>query len=188
MTAISKKPWEKSMMSKNKNIIYKKIVKELDLDIIKPPRAGVILYTKYNNAFWFGLGVDAKSKDLTDFGGGISYKENHDKHVIAGAIREFNEESLNIFNFTMNDFLESPVIYNNQCLIIFKYITCDIDHIKSLFRQRHDEMINHHIIPEVCDMTWLHVNDFKQCINVRGKMFHRVQNLLQKAGHFYWLL
>ena len=168
----------------NPNLIYKKIVHELDLSIIKPPRAGIIMYTKINNEFYFGLGIDNASKEITDFGGGISYKER-DKNVILGALREFKEETLNILPLNYVDVIDSPVIYNNNNLIIFKYVEDDPDLLRHWFLDAYRQSID---IPEVCDIIWMNTNELKQCIMTRGKMFFRVQNFLQKSGNFYWLL
>ncbi len=168
-------------MNKLDYTLYKKIVKELDLTTVKPPRAGIIIYTKHNNELIFGLGVDTSTKELTDFGGGISYKER-DKNVILGALREFNEETLNIFKFNYDDVLESLVLYNQHILLIFKYVDMDIDQIRQSFLNLCKPN------DEVCDIMFLTKNEFQNCIMTRGKMFFRIQNFLQKAGNFYWLL
>lgn len=169
----------------NPNLLYKKLVKEIDLTTIKPPRAGVIIYTKYNNEIYYGLGIDSVSKEITDFGGGISYKER-DKNVILGALREFKEETLGIFgDVHYLDILESPVIYNKQNLIIFKYVDLSPLMIRELFLIAYQEQRRP---PEVCDIVWMNTNELKHCIMTRGKMFFRVQNFLQRAGNFYWLI
>ena len=168
------------------NTLYKKIVKELDLSI-RPQRAGVIIYTKWNNEYYYGLGIDTASKEITDFGGGISYKR--DENVICGALREFKEETLGIFgDVRYEDVLEAPVIYNNTNLIIFKYVHEDPFLIRERFLQHFIEAENTKDIPEVCDIIWMTTTELKHCIMTRGKMFFRVQTFLQKAGNFYWLL
>ena len=167
--------------------IYKKQVKEIDLNLIKPSRAGVILYTKIGNETYFGLGIDTGSKELTDFGGGISYKER-DKDVILGALREFKEETLGIFPTKVEDVLESLVIYNGQNLTIFKSIVVEdveeLCYLRHLFLKTHQKQSH----AEVSDIVWMTMNEFKHAIMTRGKMFFRLQNFLQKAGNFYWLL
>ncbi len=174
----------------NPNTLYKKTVKELDLTIIKPPRAGIILYTKYKNEHYFGLGIDTNSKEITDFGGGISYKER-DKDVISGALREFKEETLGILDLNYQDVIDDIVLYDGHNLIIFKYIDTDPFAIQKLFRETYDNQINSFKVPEVSDMIWMNANEFKYAIMSRHshiKMFFRVQTFLQKAGNFYWLL
>lgn len=173
------KPWEKPQFT---NTIIKIKVKEVDLFLVRPPRAGVILYTKINNQLYFCLGIDAQSHQFTDFGGGISYHK--DKNVIEGALREFHEETLNIFNYlNITDFLDCLVLYNTDMLIIFKYINT-ISNIRSDFLNQ----VQLHKNVEVSDIIWLNLEEFKNVITTRGRMFSRVQNFLQKAGNFYWLL
>jgi len=169
--------------------IMKQKVSELDLTILKPQRAGVILYTKINNVFYFGLGVDEATKEYTDFGGGISYKLGYDKNVIDGALREFNEETLNIFGFlSYYDVQDCLALYNTNILVIFKYVNQNIDVIKNRFLETYNHYIESGYKPEVCDIVWLTQNEFKNQIMVRDNLFHRLQCFLQKAGQFFWLL
>ena len=169
----------------NPNLLYKKVVKEVDLNTVRPSRAGVIMYTKINNELYFGLGIDSASQEITDFGGGISYK--NDKNVILGALREFKEETLGIFgHIDYLSVLEAPVIYNSQLLVIFKYVDLDPIVINTLFRNAYQQQL--YKTPEVSNILWMTKTEFSECIRIRGKMFFRLQTFLQKAGNFYWLL
>ncbi len=174
---LTDKPWDKPQFTTN---ISKLKVNQLDLNLIKPPRGGVILYTKVNNQLFFGLGVDRQSGQLTDFGGGISY--HRDKNVIEGALREFNEETLNLFQFNVNHVMDSVALYNINMLIIFKLIE------EANWREQFLDLVNKEVDPEVNDLTWLSLSEFKNVIKTRGPLFFRVQNFLQKAGDFFWLL
>jgi hypothetical protein len=176
---------------KNKDYVYKKRVKELNLDLVRPPRAGVILYTKVNDEYFFALGVDTMSGEYTDFGGGISYKENADKNVILGALRELNEEALGIFgHIDYKQVINSLALYNNFNLIIFKYIDDPMIDVVSAFRIQYNINVAKYptIIPEVSNIKWFSHAEFRNIIMKRGMLFHRIQNFLQKAGNFYWLL
>lgn len=175
----------------NKDYVHKKRVKELNLDIVRPARAGVILYTKVNDEYYFALGEDTLSSEYTDLGGGVSYKENADKNVIFGALRELYEESLGIFGpIGYDDVVNSLVLYNSFNLIIFKYITNPMADVVSAFRIQYNINTVKYptIIPEVSNIIWFNQNEFKNIIMKRGRLFHRIQNFLQKAGNFYWLL
>lgn len=170
------------------DLIYKKKVKELDLDNVRPTRAGVIMYTKINGVIHFGLGVDTMSSDWTDYSGGVSYKEGADKNVVLGALREFNEETLGIFgDIQYEDVLENLAIYNFNIFILFKTIEYN-ENINVLFKEQYDAQVKKKITPEVSDIVWLTLPEFKNAITKRGILFHRIQNFLQKAGNFYWLL
>jgi hypothetical protein len=168
-----------------KNIVTRLLVNEIDLDMIRPQRAGVIMYTKHNNYIYYGLGIDTLSGEYTDFGGGISYKDKKDKNVIMGALREYKEETLAIFgDLTYDDVKDSTVIYNNHNLILFKYVEVDPSISINMFLIEYNKKLNEGEIPEVCDIKWVSTREFKELISTRGKMFYRVQCFLQQAGDF----
>lgn len=172
----------------NYNVI-RKFVKEIDLELVKPQRAGVIPTTIHNNQLYFGLGIDTNSGELTDFGGGISYKDHKDKNVIYGALREYQEETLGIFGpINYEDTMDNVAIYNHNNLIIFIMIIINIDKSHELFEHEYQLLHNNNILPEVCGIKWVTVNEFKEIVAKRGKMFHRVQTFLQQAGDFYKFL
>ena len=74
-------------------------------------------------------GIDSKTKELTDFGGGVSYKK--DANVIVGALREYNEETLSVYPLSINDVQDSVALYDECCLVIFK----KVDHVKDIQQQ-----------------------------------------------------
>jgi len=179
--------------SQTKISIIKTIVHNLNLEYVTPQRAGIIIYTVVNGAIYFGLGLDAKTHDLTDFGGGVSYKT--DLNVIRGAIREFEEETLEIFDpITADDLKQCPVIYDKNNLIIFVHIDIDPDTISNTFNSKYQQIIDMNRgkrkvrDPEVCGITWLTWEEFQKSINEKGIMFSRVQRLLSRAGDFSYLL
>lgn len=172
--------------NKYKNTVTKTIVQNLDLNIVKPRRAGVIIYTVHNEITYFGLALDSRTHDLTDFGGTIIYKI--DKNVITGALREFEEETLNIFEtITFEDIKSYPVIYDKNNLIIFIHLNIDPDLISKSFNEKYKSVINSEI-PEVCSITWLTWPEFQHSIIQRGIIYFRVQKFLNRAGDFSDLL
>jgi len=178
------KPMDK-IKYKPDHLIYHKLVKEIDLINIKPQRAGVIMYCMHDNKIYYGLGIDTVSGELTDFGGGISYKEKRDKNVILGALREYDEETLWILGISnYEDVVNCKAIYNHNNLIIFKNISLDPYTVRNMFLVEYNKMLEKRILPEVCDIKWMNVTEFKECISKRGCMFHRVQCFLQQAGDF----
>lgn len=121
--------------------IIKTTVQNLNLEYVKPQRAGIIIYTVINGSIYFGLGLDAKTHDLTDFGGGVIYKT--DLNVIRGALREFEEETLEIFDpITFDDIKQCPVIYDNDNLIIFVHMNIDPDTTCVAFNTKYKQIIN----------------------------------------------
>lgn len=148
------------------------------LPCIKCPRAGIILYNKD----WFGLGIDTKTGELTDFGGGVSVKKK--ETVIEGALREFHEETLSVYPLTYKDIENSVVMYNQYNLLIFKFINADPFKISADFIEKCKHVNN----PEVSGIKWLSWTEFKNCIDHRDKLFFRLQSFLQQAENFFWLL
>lgn len=195
-------PETSSFHGKRQLPVIKTTVKNLNLDCVRPERAGVILYTVVDGATFFGLGLDSRTHDLTDFGGGVSYK--HDQNVIRGALREFEEETLQIFEKIIpEDIKRCPIIYDDHNLIIFIHLEVNPDDVCSKFNQQYSDIINNNNIsrkddhkvsckkirdPEVCGITWLNWEDFQRIIKRRGIMFSRVQRFLNRAGDFSYLL
>ena len=157
--------------------VIKTKVKNINLECVRPQRAGVIIITDSINGINFGMGIDSKTHDLTDFGGGISYKK--DINVIAGALREFNEETLGIFDdLSISDISECPVIYDNWILIIFIRLDICPDVVSQVFLEKYTSAID----PEVCGITWLNWENFQMLIKTEGHMFSKVQKFLNRAG------
>jgi hypothetical protein len=173
----------------SRGFVIKTTVKTLNLMCVKPQRAGVIIYTVIDGAIYFGLGLDARTHDLTDFGGTIHYQ--HDRDVITGALREFQEETLEIFDpLTLNDIKHCPVIYDNNNLIIFIHLKVDPDLTSKIFNRRYTDVVSSELreTPEVCGITWLTWEEFQQSIHSHGIMFNRVQRFLARAEDFSYLL
>lgn len=176
--------------------IIKTIVQNLDLECVKPQRAGIILYTVVDGATYIGLGLDSRTHDLTDFAGHIEYGK--DANCIDGSLREFHEETLSIFEpFTVEDISHCPVIYDNRNLIIFVHITIDPDNISTAFNEKYKRVLSSgqfnagrrkHNEPEVCGITWLTWEEFQNSIHSKGIIYSRVQRFLLRADNFAYLL
>jgi hypothetical protein len=73
-------------------------LRQVDLFKSKQLRAGVIAYIEVPGPvrpqLYFCLGLDQRTGDITDFGGGVTKKDSTALHA---ALREFHEETLGIF-------------------------------------------------------------------------------------------
>lgn len=155
-------------------------VHEIDWDKMRPLRGGVIVYTILpTNENLFVLGIDREYGEITDFGGGIRYKD--DQNALLGSLREFEEESLSIFNIPCQDDInKSLVIYSNKMMIIF--IRIDFNPIEklNLFHERVKTLEN----SEVSDLILINSTEFKQAIKdgfINDKvLYFRVHKLLRK--------
>lgn len=171
------------------NTPIKTKIRNLDLECVKPERAGVVLYTVNNGVVYFGWGMDSKSHDITDFGGRVVYET--DKNVIQGALREFTEETLEIFEpLTIEEIQDCPVVYNGKNLIIFIHVKLDPNEVSRVFNKKFIDIIsaNPEAEPEVCAIAWLTWGDFQRSISNNGAMFYRVRHFLNHVGDFSYLL
>jgi hypothetical protein len=181
--------YDSSYYKKGNNQVIKTIVRTLNIDVVKPQRSGIIIYTVVNGSIYFGLGLDTKTHDLTDFGGTVVYKK--DFTAVRGAIREFEEETLGIFEtFGPDDIKDCPVIYDEYNMIIFVHMDIDPDETSDIFNQKYKEHLENrkNKLPEVCGITWLNWEDFQSIIKQQGVLFSRVRRFLIKAGDFSYLL
>ncbi len=79
-------------------------------------RCGIIPYTFINGKMYFCLGIDKNTSDFTDFGG----RKKHGESSIKCAIREFHEESRNIFGkVDEKSITRFRCVYNKDNLIVF---------------------------------------------------------------------
>ena len=169
---------------------YVKKLRYINFNKTRVQRAGFILYTLYKGNIYFMIGIDSKTHELTDFAGTVKYK--FDRHVLSGAIRELQEETLDVFEpVTYDDVKECITIYDNNNLVIFMPISLDPDTICREFNERYREAVERKKFnsePEVCGITWLDIDEFMYHIKNPGVIYSRVQNLLLKAGDFLKLL
>ena len=119
-------------------------------------RGGVIPYVVTETDFLFCLGVDTRSGDLTDFGGGISAR---DKNTVVGSIREFAEETLGVFDI-FGIFDENSVVTSRDNMLLFIPVPVDPRQITLIFREK----VQKEQRPEVCDIVWLDFVQFSSLI------------------------
>lgn len=168
-------------------VIIKKI-KEIDWSVNKPVRAGVIIYTVIDGILYFIMGRDATYGDITDFGGGVQYR-NGDNTAVDGALREFMEESLDVFGqFTMEQINDMIVaISTNEMMILFLHLTLpDFASQKQQFEKKKNEHIERNESVEINELVVLTIDDFKQFIagdsgDYDFKMYVVVREFLEDA-------
>lgn len=167
------------------------IVANIDTTSVKPQRAGVILWTKIDNEIFFGFGIDTKTKELTDFAGGINYKK--DKTVVLGALRECKEETLGLYALHELDVACSPVIYDTKNLIIFIKVESCVHpiQISKSFAEKYKYQCSEYSkrgskeLPEVCGIRWLDERELYNAVHGtrKGVIFSRVKNFLSRSGN-----
>ena len=151
-------------------------VRKLNLNTFRPLRAGVIVYTIYKGKTYFILGIDTASGNITDFGGGISFKR---ENAITGGLREFSEETLGIFGSIDVDEIKNCVsVHNDKEVIIFVPFKINIESKYLEFMSRVKQVEN----PEVMDLFILNKKQFISLIDGRDingiTMYDKIRNLL----------
>lgn len=165
-------------------LVHKCHVKYIDITKVLPKRAGVIIYTTIGGRLYFGMGLDTRTHDLTDFGGGVVYSK--DKDCIVGALREFEEETLGIFDkIYPEDIKECLTIYDENNIIVFLHMNVDPEGVCSSFNSAFDEMLRQKKFSEICGFSWLTKEEMEWSILTKGILFYKVKNLLSAAGDFY---
>lgn len=178
-----KKKRKSSFIYYNKSLeTYRSVVSHINWSNFRPARAGVIPYLRNekDDDLIFGFGVDVNFRELTDFGGGVSYKK--DKSAIVGALREFHEESLGVFgSFTSKDVDKCFILYNIEMMILFLFLDCDPEEINKNFHER----LKSEDKPEVDDISWISLKELQESLKPTSRLiYERVKDLLIKGGDF----
>ncbi len=142
-------------------------------------RAGVILYTIKDNVIYFGLGVDKRYHELSDFGGGVKLNQNS----LTEALRELCEESVGLYcHIKLTDITNAPMMYDKHNLILFLYVNEDPLTITEKFRvlkQGKQKL-------EIDDIDWMDEDDFRCAIKNNSKLIYiTLRNFLNKNDQFY---
>lgn len=145
-------------------------------------RAGVIPYTIKNGRIYFLLGVDRKTSDLTDFGGGVKCNET----IVIGGLRELEEESCKLFEgvITAKDLRQSPALTNKKqnTVIFFAKIAPEwLDTAPQKFIEQQQSLDKIKKYNELSAVRWLNQDEFSH-VAFNGKnhrLWRRIQNILR---------
>lgn len=164
-------------------------VQNIDLNHIKPGRGGVILYCIKGGVTYFGFGVDRKYTELTDFAGGIRYKNDH--NVIHGSLRELDEETLGLYKVNDSEVQDSVAIYDKHNLILFLKVFDDPIEVTRNFQEKYQNST----ISEITAIMWVTTKELELIIKYSNTpihkpiiMYERIRKFLAKAGDFYRFL
>lgn len=122
-----------------------------DVDWLDPTfiRAGIIPQVRQGNTVFYAFSLDNCVGAIGDFGGHI---EPVDRDGLDTAIREYSEESLNVFGvFTRDDLMDCPVIIGPETAEIIVPVPGPMYPYVVEFHARLNEDITH----EVLSVIWL---------------------------------
>lgn len=166
-------------------------VEDIDWNLTRPIRGGVIICNiDPSGEIYFGLGVDEKTGELTDFGGGIKYRQ--DSSPIHGALRELTEETLSVFGYIDPKdpaVQKSPIIVSSKMMIMF--IRIEISEERERVSERFRNRVKYATNPEIKDIIWLNLQSFKTLIltdptktNDNLKIYQRVADFIRNSAFF----
>jgi hypothetical protein len=150
-----------SKIVRNKKDMIFKMVKDVDWRNTTPQRAGVIVYTVHKEKLYFGLGVDLIHNNITDFGGQVKYF--NDKNAVIGGLREFREETHNVFGeFHPNQVQECKVAIRTSMIIIFVPLNIYPEKVSKHFLATADDSSDR----EIKEIIWLTKREFLNSIKL----------------------
>ena len=153
--------------------------KDIQWSLYRPKRGGVIVYTNHNNKFQFALGLDRKSEELTDFGGGIRYST--DQVAYYGALRELKEESLGVFGDISQSVLQDAIVLCDlNMMIILIQLNVDPDSIVIDFNEKKktisSDKLENSTIVWLSEKTFL---DIARGITISMNIFNKVSDFIK---------
>ena len=145
-------------------------------------RAGVIPFTVRENRLHFLLGIDRRTRELTDFGGGVKSHET----MVGAAHRELEEESCGLFESIIKEsqLQSSPAISNSERNTAIFFLRIDpewLDTAEQIFSKKQQALAEIKKHNELIGVKWVAQEDFKLiAFNRRSQcMWKRVQNILR---------
>lgn len=148
---------------------------------VKIPRCGVILISMRNGIMYFGLAKDKKTRELTDFGGGVKKSE----FALAGALRELKEESRELFDINPNDCIDKIALVDNQINYMgILFLPVNETLIDTLPEQFQKQNITNKNNDEISEVVWLDEYAFDNLIRPSPTYFRTNYTLWCKIRKF----
>lgn len=150
----------------------------INISKIENERAGIIPYLRTEEGIKFCMGIDKKTRELTDFAG---IKSTFDRDVDDTALRQCRSKSLFTFDFTRKDLenMKTLYVFDEKSLIIF----IDLSSL-GLSEEDYINLFNKNLCkikcPKIIGITWISANDvikiISRCMPV---IYNRVRSLIR---------
>lgn len=152
------------------------------LSTVRTIRSAVVPYCVNETGIHFLLGIDRRSGDVTDIGGGVKTRE----FALDGAERELNEETIGIFKDHLGELVmhKSIALYDGKSRLSSIFLPVN----EGLYRSTVDEFDRRQKATskkthnEMERLMWVNGNEFKSF--VRGEkqgMWKKVKTFYSKA-------
>ena len=154
-------------------------VKQLP-DNFRPARAGILLFFQGADGNTYIIaGIDANSKDITDFGGQVSPS---DANGIATALREYREESFDLVEINSDNLSpESICIFDASNLLIFVRARIDDPTMiaPGFNTLMYTAVTTLGITSELSGVTIIEREDFKTLVGVYSKVREFIEGVVR---------
>lgn len=159
------------------------IVYGRELEIKKEgARAGFIPFTIKNGSLYFLLGIDRRTRELTDFGGGVKASET----LLRGGCREWSEESCKMFDEEVDDnkLLNSVAVVKRdwRAAIVFYHVNPSwLDNAEAVFKQNQADLSGIRKHQELIGVKWVSKDQFANIMFDRRYhcVWRRIQNIIR---------
>lgn len=148
---------------------------------LRPERGGIIM-VKYNatnkDGLLFGFGRDQKTREVTDFAGRV---RTSDINIVYTALREFREETLGIFDVSMEVLRSCNMYICKSDAIIMLPISFDIGDMSVEYNKRFLQHTQSGKRAEVSELLWFNERQIPNIMKYR-RFYRRVANMLSGCG------
>lgn len=150
-------------MSENNRMLKK--VSETDWNNKKYIRAGIIPYIEEKGIRFYAFGLENCFATIGDFGG---HKEKRDHDALDTALREYVEESLNVFGILTRDKVKDCVVIDGKDTA---EILVPVEGPMFQYSNKFKQLIGSNPLHEVQNIVWLSRKQLLLAIDSQGEKY-----------------